>query len=80
MRYEDVRFENKEKADSVLGILRNGIRIYSSITIGEFFDIVGERSDCVDDKLGWHDLSKAKVVADGDKWKIDLPQPTDIFY
>jgi hypothetical protein len=69
-------FDAKERANEALLTLRERINMWSSASVGDFLDSIGERSFWTDYRFGWKDLSDAIICERPDgKFTILFPEP-----
>lgn len=65
-------------AEEVLDELINCLSQYDQVTVGDFYDAIGETKEFTDENYGWTTLAGTRIIAAGrDGWVIDLP-PTEL--
>lgn len=72
---DDVIFDNRTEAEDVLSALLEDIDEYGITTVGNFYDLVGERTTPSDFKWGWETLRSASVDRVREGYIIRLPRP-----
>lgn len=72
---DDIVFDNRSEAEDVLTALLEDIDEYGLTTVGNFYDLVGERTNPSDFKWGWETLRSARVDRVRDGYIIGLPRP-----
>ena len=76
---ETVVFESREEAEAVLDGLLENIRNYAYTSVADFYDLADvNRCAYLDNKHGWTNLDKAKVVRLRDGYILNLPTPIPI--
>lgn len=71
--YEQV-FPNRSTAEGILIDMRNAIAEYGSVSVGDFYDLIGVSSSYVDLSYGWYDLSSAGIRPVPGGFVIDFPR------
>lgn len=77
MRYDDfsdIVFETRSDAVKVLEKMRDYIEDYDSVSVANFYDLVGEDSEFNDNDYGWTSLKNAYVEGGRGGWIIELPR------
>lgn len=74
-RIDDVIFDSRAEAEDVLSTMIDYIDTYDFVTIGHFYDMVGESTTPGDFKWGWERLGDAKVVREREGYVISTPRP-----
>lgn len=72
---DDIVFESRNEAEDVLTALLEDIDEYGVTTVGNFYDLVGERTNPSDFKWGWETLRNARVDRVREGYIIGLPRP-----
>jgi hypothetical protein len=72
---DTILFVTNDDAAQVLAALSEVVENYGSVSVGALYDFIGARSTFADEKLGWTDLSAAKINKDPDGFVLDLPDP-----
>ena len=70
----DVVFKDRGEAEEVLLRLKEEASRYGSVSIGDFYDAINQRTDHTDFKYGWVDLDSADVVRSYDGYSIKFPK------
>lgn len=73
-RCDDVIFDSYANAANTLDQLQTIIDQYACVTLGDYRDIIGLESYYADLKVGWKDLSNAKIIRVRNGWTIDMPK------
>lgn len=80
MDYMDIQFDNRADAERVLESMRDILEQYPSVSIANFYDLVGydygSNWTCHD--FGWTDLSEVIVTWSHGAWIIALPKAISI--
>lgn len=71
---KDIVFNERAEAEEVLLAMVDTIGRYGSVTVGDFYDMIGQHGSYTDLKYGWRDLSQAVTVRYGGGWRIDFPK------
>lgn len=71
---DDIIFDNRTEAEDVLSALLDDIDEYGITTVGNFYDLVGERTNPSDFKWGWETLRSASVDRVREGYIIRLPR------
>lgn len=75
----DIVFEARGHAEEVILSMQECLNRYGTVTVGDFYDIIGQHGTYTDQKYGWRDLSAATVVrSSGGGFAIDFPKITPI--
>ena len=77
MRYDDfsdIVFESRSDALKVLEEMRDYLYDCPTISVANFYDLVGEDSEFTDNDYGWTDLKNAYVEGVRGGWIIELPR------
>ena len=77
---EDIKFRTRLDAERALDALIDLTEEYDLASVMDFFQLVGEIGEVVDDKFGWYkgDLRSAKVRPKNGGFYIDLPRPVSL--
>ena len=73
--FEEVTFETRVEASTVLDSLLNLIDQYGSATVQDLYDLCGISTEPVDTTWGWTALGSATVTRIRDGYVLDLPRP-----
>lgn len=71
---DDVIFESRDEAEDVLEAMLNVLDEYDFVTVGNFNDLVGIRTNPTDFKWGWDNLARSHVDRVRDGYIIRFPQ------
>lgn len=69
----DKVFEQRFEADQILIRMNEILETYGTVTMGDFYDLIGQPVHYMSVKYGWKDLRGAHVRQDGDGYVIVLP-------
>lgn len=70
----EIIIASKEEAEEVLERMIDLIQTYESVSLADYYDMLGLASSPVDNKWGWLYLNKAKVNQTREGYVIDLPR------
>lgn len=71
---DNVLFQDRGEADEVLYRMGGLIEKYGMVSVADFYDLIGQRSNFTDNKYGWKDLNNAMVSRVGlDGYRIVFP-------
>ena len=75
----DVTFNDRGEAEEVLLRMKEAIERYGSVSVADFYDLIGQRCSFTDNNYGWLDLKTCDVIRDGSGFYIRFPrvQPLD---
>lgn len=73
--YEDIFFDKREDAMSVLGRMMELVAEYGTASIGDLYSLVGLASNYTHQRWGWDDLNRCKIHYTSDGYVIDFPEP-----
>ena len=77
--YDDVIFENRGDAESVLDAMNEIISQYGVVSIGDLYDLADVSTDNFTvNKYGWTDISGCKAVRVREGYILKLPKATPI--
>ena len=71
--FDEVIVETRWEAEDVIDHLTTAILEYGSVSIADFYELVGIQSSFTDNKYGWTNLSTATVERVGGGYLIKLP-------
>lgn len=71
---KDIMFNERAEAEEVLLAMSDMINRYGTVTVGDFYDMIGQHGSYTDMKWGWRDLSQAAPIRYGGGWRIDFPK------
>ena len=66
-------FSNRGAAELVLSNMRNAIKLYDSVNVGDFCDLCGIDCDFTCYNYGWTNLDSAAVIPDRNGYHIQFP-------
>lgn len=58
----DVIIADRGEAEEVLLRMKESITSYGMVSVGDFYDLVGQRASFTDQKWGWFDLRTADII------------------
>lgn len=73
---DEVVIATREEAEDVLDKMDELIVDYGTVSIADFYDLVGVTGKSTDNRYGWGDLKTAEIVRDRDGYIIKLPKAT----
>lgn len=74
--YEDIIFETRGDAESVLSRMDEIIAQYDFVSVGDLYDLAGQTTDNYTiNRYGWTNIRNAQVVRIRDGYIIKLPKP-----
>lgn len=75
----DILFNDRGEAEEVLLRMKESVQRYGSVSVADFYDLIGQRSAFTDNKYGWYDLNMCDIIRDGSGYSIRFPrvQPLD---
>ena len=78
--YMDIPFDTRPDAEKVLDAMRDILDQYPSVSVADFYDLVGYNygSNYTCNDYGWTDLSNVTVTWSRGAWYIALPRATVI--
>ena len=76
--YEDIVFETRSDAETVLWRMEEMLDTFQNVSIGDMFDLSGISGSYTDFKYGWTDLRGAHVERVSNGYIIDLPRATNL--
>ena len=76
--FDDIVIPNRDDANQVLELLREQIDDYNVATVADYLDAVNVKSQFVDRKYGWDDLSTAFIQRVAGGYTVALPKPREI--
>jgi len=71
---KDIMFNERAEAEEVILAMQDTIARYGSVTVGDFYDMIGQHGTYTDLKYGWRDLNQTAPVRYGGGWRIDFPK------
>lgn len=76
--FEQVSFENRDEAETVLENMRIYLDEYHRVSVATFNELAGVTGEYTDNRYGWKSLSDAKVMFHNGEYYIDFPRPRDL--
>ena len=76
--YEDYEISNSRDAEEVLKRMKEMINQYGSVSVGEYYDLLGIVGDFTDFDYGWMNLNNAYVARTRDGYTIKLPRAVSL--
>lgn len=76
--FDAVVIETRAEADQVLERMYDLVNSYDSVTVADFYDLVGITSEFTDNKWGWTNLHGSRVIRARDGYLLDLPKPEPV--
>lgn len=74
--YEDIVFDTRGAAESVLARMDEIISQYDLVSVGDLYDLAGQSTDnYMINRYGWTNIRSAQVVRIRDGYIIKLPKP-----
>ncbi len=70
----DIVIADRGEAEEVLLRMKESINSYGMVSVGDFYDLVGQRASFTDQKWGWFDLKTADVIRVDDGFCIRFPR------
>lgn len=70
----EVIFRERANAEEVLLRMKEAISNYGMVSVGDFYDLIEQRSSFTDQKYGWKDLSSAEIMRENDGYSIRFPR------
>lgn len=72
-------FETRMDAENVLDELYDRLEKYGQASVGDLYDLIGKSGNgYTDRKIGWTNLSNAKIIMTRDGFMLDLPRYKDL--
>ncbi len=76
INYQDVIFSSRGDAEEVLSQMADAVATYGSVSVADFYDLVGMTSNYTDNKYGWYEIQgRAYVQPVSGGYIIRLPKP-----
>lgn len=78
-RIKDTLFESRVEAESTIDTLKEAIYTYGYVSVSELYSLA-DMNSCtyLDNKYGWVNLDKAKVIRLRNGYSLELPKPIPI--
>ena len=58
----DIIIADRGEAEEVLLRMKESINSYGMVSVGDFYDLIGRRTNFTDQKWGWFDLRTADII------------------
>lgn len=75
INYQDVIFSSRGDAEEVLNQMVDAVASYGTVSVADFYDLVGMTANYTDNKYGWYDIRNAYVQPVSGGYIIKLPKP-----
>ena len=76
---KDILFESRIEAENTLDVLKEAINTFGYASVSELYDLADVGScTYLDNKHGWTNLDKAKVIRLRNGYSLELPNPLPI--
>lgn len=72
--YENYVIPSRDEANEVLCRMDDLMSMYKTVSVADFYELVGVRCNYTDNKYGWSNLRNARVVPVRDGYVIELPK------
>lgn len=72
--YEEYIIDSRGEAEEVLSRMDDLIATYGTVSVADFYDLVGVRCNYTDNKYGWTNIRNASVVRVRDGYVIKMPK------
>jgi hypothetical protein len=73
--YENLVFDNRGDAESVIDALATAIDQYNVVTLSDLYEMIGHTGKYTDEKYGWDTMVGATVHRVRDGFLLQLPEP-----
>lgn len=70
----DVIIIDRGEAEEILLRMKESINTYGMVSVGDFYDLVGQRGNFTDQKWGWFDLRGADIIRVDNGFCIRFPK------
>jgi hypothetical protein len=74
-RVDDIVLYTYAEAAEVIAQMQNCIESYDSVSVSDFYEMVGKTGTFTDEKWGWTDLTSARPQRVREGYLISLPRP-----
>lgn len=71
--FDQVVIDDRMEAEEVLNEMYNLLEQYDVVTVGDFYDCVGESKEFTDENYGWTSLTGTRIIRRNGGYVIDLP-------
>jgi hypothetical protein len=72
--FDEIEFDSRGEAQNVLYHLVDLIERYEQATVSDFYDLVGITKSFADERYGWKELGRARVIPSRGGYIIELPR------
>lgn len=72
--YENYTLNTRGEAEEVLSVMDEMIATYGSVSVADYYDLLGVSGNYTDNKYGWTDLRGARVAVLRDGYAIKFPR------
>ena len=76
--YDDIYFRRIADAEAVLDRMYDLLKEYDYVSLKDFYDLSGYKSNVFDDNWGWDDLKGVDIKRSRDGYYLTLPKPTSL--
>lgn len=76
--FEELSYDDYGDAQLVLDVLDECIQNSGYATIADLYEASQRTCPYTGEYFGWRDISKARIVQDGDKWWLKMPKAMEI--
>lgn len=71
---DEILIEHRDEAEEVLSRMYDYWETYGTVSLAEYYDLVGVVGDFTDNKWGWDSLKGSRILRVRDGYIIDLPR------
>ena len=75
INYQDVIFSSRGDAEEVRSQMLDAVTTYGSVSVADFYDLVGMTANYTDNKYGWYDFNNSYVQPVSGGYIIRMPKP-----
>lgn len=72
--YDEIVIDNRGEAEEVLARMDELIDVYGTVSVADFYELVGASGSYTDNKYGWTNIRDARVVRTRDGYIVKLPR------
>ena len=76
--YDDIYFGHRADAEAVLDRMYDLLKEYDYVSLKDFYDLAGYKSNVFDDNWGWDDLKGVDIKRSRDGYYLTLGKPTSL--
>lgn len=73
--YDEYALDTRGEAEDVLSRMDDLIASYGTVSVADYYDLLGVEGDYTANKYGWTNIRNARVVHARDGYLIKLPRP-----